>query len=371
MKITFILPRYPWKPIGGFRVVYEYANHLVARGHMIAIVHPRQLPNWNPSPPTNLCRWLRRKAGYLRNLIFTPKVKWQPIDKRVKMLYVPNPRAQYVPDANAVFATWWPTAELVLEYPESKGKKFYLVQDFYPYLGTKSQIEKTWRFPLKKVTISSWLYKMVIDSGISKDEIIAIPNGVDHKRFCLQNDIAGRPKRIAMMYSTGSYKAPEDGIKAIEIAKSRHKDLQAICFGPGTRPKTLPRWIKYETNVSEERLVEIYNSSSIFLSSSVAEGFALPPAEAMGCGCAVVATDSGGIREYAEHEKTALLSPPRNPEALAKNLLRVLEDDELRIRIAKAGNVRIQGFTWERSTDLLEQFLLRYAKMNVGKSLCL
>ncbi len=362
MKITFILPAYPWKPMGGFRVIYEYANHLVARGHDVTVLHSSILPNRVLPSPANLYHWLRRKAGYFINLLvyltLTPKVKWQPIDKRVKMLYVPEPIEKYVPDADAVFATLWLTAKLVLEYPRSKGKKFYLVQDFYPYMGDKFQIEKTWRFPIKKVTVSSWLYKIVIDSGISKNDVIAIPNGIDTKRFCLQNDIIDRPKRIAMMYSTQSYKAPDDGIKAIEFAKEKYKNIQAICFGAGSRPKHLPRWIEYAKNVSEKKLVEIYNFSSIFLSSSLSEGFAFPPAEAMACGCAVVATDSGGIREYAEYEKTALLSPPGNQEAIAKNLLRVLENDILRIRIAKAGYQRIQEFTWEKSTYLLEQSLL-------------
>jgi glycosyltransferase involved in cell wall biosynthesis len=49
--------------------------------------------------------------------------------------------------------------------------------------------------------------------------------------------------------------------------------------------------------------------------------------------------------------------PPRHPEALADNILRLLKDDDLRIRLAKAGYERIQEFTWERSTDLLEKAL--------------
>lgn len=105
MKITFILPGYPWKPIDGFRVVYEYANRLVARGHEVTVVHPRRLPNWNPPPP-NLYRWLRRKAGYLRNIVLTPKIEWQPIDPRVQLLFVPELNPGYLPDADAVFATW-------------------------------------------------------------------------------------------------------------------------------------------------------------------------------------------------------------------------------------------------------------------------
>lgn len=355
-----MLPGYPWRPIGGFRVVYEYANHLVARGHRVTVVHARRLPNWSPPPPPDFYRWLRKKAGQVRNLIFRPKVHWQPIDKRVEMLYVPEPTERYIPDADAVFATWWPTAELVLEYPRVKGHKFYLVMDFYPYMGTKLQIENTWRLPLKKVVISSWLYNMVLNAGISKNDVLLIRLGIDHGRFRILKDVTERPKRVAMMYSTASYKASEDGLKALEICKKRYPDLQVILFGPGSRPKKLPFCSKYVANVNDEELVQIYNSCSILVSSSVAEGFAFPPAEAMACGCAVVSTDSGGIREYAEHEKTALLSPPGYPKALAENLLRVLRDDNFRIQLAKAGHERIKEFTWDRSTHLLEKALLEH-----------
>ena len=363
MRITFVLPGYPWKPVGGFRVVYEYANRLVARGHEVIIVHSRRLPNWNPPPP-NFYYWLRRKAGYLRNLIFKPTVRWQPIDPRVRMLYVPEPTEKYVPDGDVIFATAWQTAEYVAEYPLTKGKKFYLVQDFGAYFGPKTRLEDTWRKPFKKVVISSWLYKQLLEIGVPQEDVALIPNGIDLQRFRLIEDIERRPKRVAMMYSNASYKAPEDGVKALEICKAKHKDLAAVCFGPGRRPRSLPSWIEYNSNIPEDELIKkIYNGSRIFLSSSIAEGFAMPPAEAMACGCAVVATDSGGIREYAEHEKTALLSPPRDPEALTKNLLRLLEDDDLRIQLAKAGHKRIQEFTWDRSTDLLEQFLIQHVRI--------
>ncbi|BER91391.1 glycosyltransferase family 4 protein [Atrimonas thermophila] len=358
MRITFVLPGYPWKPVGGFRVAYEYANHLVARGHNVAVVHARCLPNWSPPPPPNFYRWLRKKAGQIRNLFFRPKVNWQPIDERVKMLYVPEPTERYVPDSDAVFATAWQTAELVAKYPPEKGEKFYLVQDFEDFFGPKERLEATWKEAFKMIVISHWLYKKVVSIVGQRKDIIVIPNGINHQKFRLLNDIISRPKRVAMMYSNASYKAPEDGLRALEICKREFKDFQAVIFGPGAIPKRLPSWIEDKGTVDSETLVRLYNSASIFLSSSVAEGFAFPPAEAMACGCAVVATDSGGIREYAEHEETALLSPPRNPEALAENLLRVLKDDTLRIRLAQAGHERIKRFTWERSTNLLEKFIL-------------
>lgn len=360
MRITFILPGYPWRPIGGFRVVYEYANHLVARGHEVTVVHPKRLPNWNPPPP-NFYRWLRKKAGYVRNLIFRPKVRWQPIDKRVKMLYVPEPTAKYIPDAEVVFATFWATAELVIEYPSSKGRKSYLIQHYEIWDGPKERVDATWRLPLKKIVIAKWLYDKGFELGVSPEDMFHIPNGINHKIFQLERPIESRPYRIAMMFSSIEWKGGWDGVKAIELVRREFPSLQAVLFGVSSRPRALPRWIEYYQNPRQDILVkEIYNKSAIYLCPSWTEGWHLPPAEAMACGCAVISTDIGGVRDYAEHEKTALLSPPRDPEALAKNLLRVLEDDDLRIKLAKAGHEKIKEFTWERSTDLLEQFLLRH-----------
>ena len=75
----------------------------------------------------------------------------------------------------------------------------------------------------------------------------------------------------------------------------------------------------------------------------------------MMCGAAVAATDNGGHREFAFHEKTALLSPPKDPRSLATNIIRLIRDEELRIRLAKQGNANIQQFTWDRAADAFEK----------------
>jgi glycosyltransferase involved in cell wall biosynthesis len=361
MRVTFILPAYPWKPNGGFRTVYEHANQLVARGHQVLVVHSRRLANWPPPPTTKIYRGLRWKTRRLgeavRDWLFRPRVDWQPIDPRVEMRYVPEPRPEFVPDSDAVFATYWPTAEYAVGYPEAKGKKFYLIQDFEFYFGPKDRLLDTWKMSFHRVTISKWLYDQV--SQITTDGRTAwVPEGIDHRRFRVLRDLRSRPRCIAMCFSTAPYKAAWDAVRAVERCRSHHADVRVIAFGTGPRPDGLPSWIEYMRNLPEPQLVDIYNSARIFVCSSLAEGFALPPAEAMACGCAVVMTDCGGNRDYAEDGVTALLSPPGDPDALARNVLRLLEDETLQSRLTRAGQERIQEFTWDRSTDLLERFIL-------------
>ena len=362
MKITFLLPTYPWKPLGGFRTVYEHANNLVDSGHEVVIVHTPVNPKLEPSAP--VYNKLKRKAGYFRNLLlygkvrmFPPEIKWQAIDTRIKMLYVPHPTSRYIPDSDVVFATFWPTAEYVAGYPSDKGRKFYFVQDFFPFLGTQEKIETSWKLPLKKIAISTWLYELAIQSGVKKEDIIVAPCGIDLKRFKCTNSIVKRPKKIGMFYSTAPYKVPEDGLKAIEMVKTQYPDVEIVFYGPQRKPAGIPHYIRYYSNIPEGELIELYNDCSLFLSSSIAEGFALPPAEAMACGCAVVATDSGGIREYAHHGMNALISPPRDPDELAKNLIHLLQNDAMRIELANRGQERIKEFTWKHSTDILMNFI--------------
>jgi glycosyltransferase involved in cell wall biosynthesis len=54
-----------------------------------------------------------------------------------------------------------------------------------------------------------------------------------------------------------------------------------------------------------------------------------------------------------------LVSPPREPEKLANNLARVLDDETLRCELAKNGYQKINEFSWEENTFKLERLFKR------------
>ena len=74
----------------------------------------------------------------------------------------------------------------------------------------------------------------------------------------------------------------------------------------------------------------------------------------MQCGAALAVTDIGGHREYSHDGETALLSPPKHPQALAENVLRLVKNNELRVRLARQGHFNIQQFTWNRAVNSFE-----------------
>jgi glycosyltransferase involved in cell wall biosynthesis len=356
MRITFLTNAYVYVPSGGIRVVYEHANRLVARGHEVSVVQPRRLKYLPPAEKTTAYYRARGWVDRLRMMVVKPTMYWQPVDKRVKSLFVPSSDASHIPDADAIFATGWHTVRSVLECPKTKGEKFYLIQHYEKWMGPKDLVDETWRAPLHKAVVSKWLEEVGRELGCR--DIAYVPNAIDHTRYRLVRPIEGRRPRVAMAFSKTPFKGGADGIEALSIARQKYPGLEVVLFGQTSLRPRIPQWIEYHCNPPQDFIIrEIYNQSSIFLCSSWSEGYALPPAEAAACGCAVVATDNGGIRDYIEHGITGLLSAPKDPESLAENLCLLLGNDNLRIQMANACRNFVAGLSWERSTSLLEDLL--------------
>jgi glycosyltransferase involved in cell wall biosynthesis len=246
-----------------------------------------------------------------------------------------------------------------------KGRGAYLIQHHEIWSGRPARVDETWRLPLRKIVIARWLETRA--HAMELEDVCRVPNGLDTATFRVTQPIVGRHPRVAMLYSGWAWKGADDGIAALVIAKSSFPELEAVLFGTHPRPADLPGWIDYLRDPPQERLVrDVYNGSSIYCCPSHAEGWHLPPAEAMGCGCAVVSTDIDGVGDYAEDGRTALMSPARDAEALAANLLRLLRDDTMRVRLAMAGHENIQRFQWEQSTRELERALFADANVSAG-----
>ena len=88
---------------------------------------------------------------------------------------------------------------------------------------------------------------------------------------------------------------------------------------------------------SRERLANLYRAADVFVHSSVEETYGLAVAEALACGTPVVLGSRGGVLELIEHERTALVVPPRDPIKLADAIARLLDSPSLRAALGAAG----------------------------------
>jgi glycosyltransferase involved in cell wall biosynthesis len=358
VKVSFVVPGYARDPIGGVGVVYQYANGLVTRGHEVTVVHAaryRRFPRLLDGRPRGQ---LEQLVSGWRDLRRGPPVAvgWLRVDPRVELRYVATISPHSVPDGDAVVATAWQTADPVAALPARKGLGAYLIQHHETWSGRASRVDATWRLPLRTIVIARWIEARARAMGLT--DVHRLPGAIDTRKFHVAQPVDARPRRIAMLASEWPWKGRDDGVAALERVRSVVPDVAAVLFGAGPRPNNLPAWIDYRQDPPQAALVrEIYNGSSIYLCPSHAEGWHLPPAEAMACGTAVVTTAIDGVADYAIDGETALLSPVRDPEGLAANLVRLLTDEPLRVSLARTGHRHIQQFTWPASTAVLESVL--------------
>jgi glycosyltransferase involved in cell wall biosynthesis len=359
MKVTFILNRPGDKPIGGFKVVYEYANGLVRSGHSVTVVHAPPHLHGDNSPAGFVKRVLKFSGRALGIKDFSPKA-WFSLDPGVKLLWAPSLHARWIPDGDAVVATAWQTAEWMAEYPSAKGRKFYLIQDFEYYMTSETSIrrrmEATYKSFFANIAISPAVINMVESCGGRVGAYI--PNGMDFGVYRVETPIeAGSRTRIGFPTRREHFKRTEDAVEALEIVREKMGSAIDIWSFGGEKPEYIPDWIEYHERPSDSTLRGLYNSSRIFVVPSLYEGWGLPGSEAMACGAALVSTDNGGVSAYAEHENTALLSPPQDSDSLAGNILRLLRDDNLRVRLATQGHRHIRQFMWDYAVKAFEEFV--------------
>ena len=104
---------------------------------------------------------------------------------------------------------------------------------------------------------------------------------------------------------------------------------------------------------SDIEIANIYKSSDIFISTSWREGFGLPPIEAMGCGCAVITSNSMGVNEYAIPNTNCLMFAPKDVTELSQCIQTLIEDGTLRKKLSAEGQATAKKFNWDRSTKQL------------------
>ncbi len=101
--------------------------------------------------------------------------------------------------------------------------------------------------------------------------------------------------------------------------------------------------------VSDEDLANLYCGASSFLFMSLYEGFGIPNLEAMACGVPLIISDIEPFRESSDG--VALFCNPTDEKEIAKNIVKVFEDDFLRSEMIKKGLERVQNFTWKKSIE--------------------
>lgn len=347
MHITFVLVSLEIS--GGVLSVFELSNQLVNRGHKVQILHCA-IPPWEDfSLSVSGDERFRRLFRFVRSFYRPKNEKWfYPL--LANTIRIPRLRACYFPEGDALIATSWWTAEEVFKADKSKGKKFYFIQGYETWGGPVEQVKATYRLPMKRITVSTFLGD-TLKNELEVDSEGPVIMGVNFSEFNFSGRSQNTFNRIGMLYHPSPMKGVKEGIKAFEIAREKFPDIKLVMFGAHRPIESFPSYVEYHFNVPRKELIYIYGSCSIWLVPSLSEGCNLICMEAMACGCAVVSTRIGGIDDYAIPGESVLISEPGDVKGLASNLIELLSNRDLLFKIAQKGFQHIQQYTWSKTAE--------------------
>ena len=349
LKIAFLLPSTSKIPVGGYKVVFEYANRLAHDGYEVMVVYAGLIDFERKTIIEKLLD-IKRYLFEFRNY---SSRRWFDLDKRVKELRLMTLNKSV--KADIYIATACETAKYAATYPEYK-KKFYFIQDEETWSMTKEELERTYSYPLKKIVISKWLQRKLNNNGHSCQ---LVPNGFNTKEFYMTVPVKEKKRmHISVMSHFGPRKDFRTALKALELVHKKYPGISVTAFGSTPPTIELPSWIEFHLRPSHQEHIKINNESSIYVAASYAEGWGLTIGEAMMCGQTVVCTNADGFLEMAVNERNALVSPVRDAEALASNIIKLLEDDNMRCRLGQQGYEDIQQFDIEKSYKTFRDIIL-------------
>jgi glycosyltransferase involved in cell wall biosynthesis len=101
--------------------------------------------------------------------------------------------------------------------------------------------------------------------------------------------------------------------------------------------------------VPDQELAALYSSATAFLFPSLAEGFGIPPLEAMQCGIPVIASNTTSMPEVVGD--AGILLAPTAKDAWCQAMLSVARDESLRAKLSKKSLQRSKLFSWQRFID--------------------
>ena len=355
MRIALVCP-YAWQASGGVQVhVKNLAERLRDRGHETVVLAPTITP---PTEP-----WVRSVGRPIR-------VHYRGTVAPIAPLAYRRTRGaliEFRPDVVHVHEPLTPSASMFAAI----ASKVPVVATVHAYLDRSIAMElaapllrRVWKRVAVGIAVSeaaaSFLRRALPGAALE-----IVPNGVDVEAFSAaepRDDLpAGR--RILWVNRLDAQKGFPVALAAFSKVLVDVPEATLVVVGDGKDREALKLLtgsalarVEMRGAVPNEEVPTYHAACEVFVAPAVGqESFGIVLVEAMAAGIPIVATDIPGYQEVLSDGVEGLLVPPRDPEALAAGVVRVLTEPGLADRLGDAGRERARTFDWPIVVDRLEE----------------
>lgn len=247
-----------------------------------------------------------------------------------------------------------------LDYPE------YLTRTKLTYL--KKMVPRSAEAARFVMTPSEFTRRQVIERlNIDPSIVTVVPHGISPREGKeAAREVRGRYELDGPFFLYPAITYPHKNHLVLLEAFSRllkvHPEAQLVLTGAKGSMEVriaqevqrlgIDKNVKRLGHVPTRDLDALYHDAVALAFPSRFEGFGAPVLEAMSRSCAVIAANATALPEVVG--EAGILISPDNPEEWCQSMCEVLEDENVRENLAKAGRERSRGFTWASAADTLE-----------------
>jgi glycosyltransferase involved in cell wall biosynthesis len=322
MKIAFIEPHLG--VYGGIRRVLEFSNRFVDRGEDVTVFHPEGTP----------CGWMECRARVLPSA----ELSRRPFDV---VIFNDPPDYRLARRARARLKVFY-----ILELYDKDRLREWSPKMLWPRKGRMLSLKRALQMPFLMVANATWIQRWLGDNLALESELVL--GGVNRELFHPVRGARNRSGNFVVLCSgdTREHKGTQTIRDAITIVQRTHPNVALETY--------------HGQGIAQSAMASRYASADLFVDAQWHAGWNNPVIEAMACGTPVVCSDIGGVADFAFHERTALLVPPRDVDTLARAVVRMIESPELRATLAANALREVDRFDWDAA---VERFLsLLYEK---------
>jgi glycosyltransferase involved in cell wall biosynthesis len=357
---------YPF--IGGVEnYVYYLSQELVKKGHQVKVI----CANEPQSPKKEIINNITVKRvpyiGKIANTNITPSLPIEILregEYDIMHTHLPTP---WSADWSAFFSKL-KNKPLVLNYYNdivAQGGIAEKTAQLYNKTFLKSLLKKADRIIIIQ---ENYIYTSPYLSEFT-DKISVVPVGVDVNQF-QPIKIDKRENSIfflSLLDEFHKYKGLEYLLKAIQIVQKDIDNVKLIIGGKGNLLKyykSMAESLGIENNVefhgfiAEEKIVEYYNSCSLFILPSISsaqEGFGIVALEALACEKPVITTNIVGVADDLKKVNAGRIVPPKDAKKLAGAIIELLSNEQMSKKMGVKGRKLVEKkYTWLKIAEMTE-----------------